>query len=504
MTKLLIVDDESFIRQGMRTTIPWNDHDIEVVGEASNGKEALRLSIQLRPDIVIADIQMPVMNGLELAKQLNVLLPETKVMILSAYGNTENFTQAIEAKVSRFVLKNANSSDILNSVLEVKRELSESREAYHSNIEINNIYNENQYLIKSTLLTRYITRQLSFHDFTSKVKKLDIDLSGPCYALLLAECSSANDWITINAFTKAFSAFRPFIFFTKDNSLVTLLNTDEKDISSIEMDQLLPELKPYIQINQLVLLNHMETLKELPMAYDSLTNCLDHCYWNTNREYTIITPSYTLHAPKHHNLSQFEKTIISSVLHHTNYDSADASLCDYYEYCKTNLISKTDFTDSVKRLILLLSAVIQDESDMEQLTSSILELETPYEIVESLKSLAKPNSSPKSQMPQIIDALAYINENYGNDLRLEDIANQISLSAGYLSRIFKSETGYSFTEWINRVRIEKAKELISKTDLKYYEIAERVGYKDYKYFAAYFNKFCGCSAKEYKNKYHDS
>ena len=91
-------------------------------------------------------------------------------------------------------------------------------------------------------------------------------------------------------------------------------------------------------------------------------------------------------------------------------------------------------------------------------------------------------------------------ENYDKDLRLEDVAQQICLSVGYLSRIFKTETGYSFTECLHRIRIEKAKELIIHTNLKYYEIAEKVGYKDYKYFSAYFNKLCRCSAKEYKNK----
>ena len=116
MIKLLIADDEPFIRKGIRTAIAWQEHNIEVVGEASNGKDALQLALQLEPDIILADIQMPVLTGLELAKQVHILLPQTRVIILSAYGSTENLTSAIETKVSRFVLKNASCSDILDNV----------------------------------------------------------------------------------------------------------------------------------------------------------------------------------------------------------------------------------------------------------------------------------------------------------------------------------------------------------------------------------------------------
>lgn len=502
MITLLIADDEAFIRQGIRTIIPWADHEIEVIGEASNGKEALNLSIRLKPDIVLADIQMPVMNGLELARQLNSLLPETRVIILSAYGNTENFTHAIEAKVSRFVLKNADSAAILNNVLEVKQEILNSRESYTNYLDLNNIYTENQFLIKSTLLSRYLSRQLSVRDFTAKAEKLGMDFSGPCYAMMLAECSASNDWLTINAFKKTFSRFRPFAFFITDYQLVLVLNCNPQEITAKLMDAVLPELKPYVQGNQLVVLNQIDSFMEFPIAFDSLNNCLDYCFWNTDDEYTLITPAYHLHGEAGaRNLNQYEKAIISALLS-GNMTSLDVAASHYYDYCREQLIPRSLFLESINRLMLLISAITSEETDIGQLTSYVLELETPAEIMEALTSLVKPKSSSRVQMPQVMEALSYIDQHYDQDLRLEDVAREICLSVGYLSRIFKQETGYSFKEWINRVRIEKAKELITTTDLKYYEIAERVGYKDYKYFAAYFNKFCGCSAKEFKFQKH--
>lgn len=499
MIKLLIVDDEPFIRQGIRRTIPWSIHDIEIVGEAGNGKEALALAIQLHPDIVLADIQMPIMDGLELARQLNTFLPETKVMILSAYGNPENFTSAIETKVSRFVLKNANSANILNNVLQVKEEILESREKHNAYLRMNHVYNENQHLIRSTLLTRYLTKQLSVEHFTSKLQKLSLELPGPSYAMLLAECSSSNDWMTISAFQNAFYSCQPFAFFIKDFVIALILNIDKETLTDERLTQILPEIKPYIKANQLALISKINSFEEFPMAYDCLCNCLDACFWNTSQEYSFVSTDYTLQATDTRALFDYEKVIISSVLSNDS-TAIDTSIDAYYQFCKKSNLSKQLFLDSIKRLLLLMCAITQEETNMEYLINYFSELETPLEMIDFLKSMARPMIPARTIMPQILEALDYIRENLQNDLHLEDVSKEVCLSPGYLSRIFKLETGYSFKEWLNRVRIEKAKELIAHTNMKYYEIAEAVGYKDYKYFASYFNKFCGYSAKEYKNQ----
>lgn len=500
MVKLLIADDEPFIRKGIRTTIPWKEHNIEVVGEASNGMEALQTALRLKPDIVMADIQMPVMSGLELARQLSELLPHTKVIILSAYGSTDNLTSAIETKVSRFVLKNASCTDILDNVLAVCREIEQEWENNNTYEHLHNVYNENQQLIMFTIVIRYLTRQMPLSEFQSKIQKEKICLDGPCYAMLSAQCFSSDDWQAITAFKIAFSEYRPFAFFMKDNELVMLLNTGREGISAQELRQILPEIKPYISLNQLVLMNLIESVAELPLAYTGVRNCLDFCFWNTEHDFTMITPAYTLRNEETGKLPGREKEVISSILY-GNSKSIENALGQYYDFCRNSPISKGAFLDSVRRLILLISSIRSEDVDVDSSVQYLHELETPYEIMQYLESLAMPNVPVRSQMPQITDALDYINLHYDEDLLLNDVARKIGLSAGYLSRIFKSETGYSFKEYVHHVRIEKAKELIVSTNLKYYEIAEKTGYKEYKYFAAYFNKLCGCSAKEYRSRH---
>ena len=316
--------------------------------------------------------------------------------------------------------------------------------------------------------------------------------------MILAKCRAENSWLTISAFQRAFSNFQPIAFFVEKELLLLILNTEGSGVSEKTFADTLPEIKPYILGNQLTCLNEILEFEEFPISYNSLKNRLNDCFWNREWEYSIITQKHIFITRNKDALLHYERGIIASVLCQNNIQ-AEQAVQRYYHYCKENSISQKDFLDSVKRLLLLITAAPTD-TDIDELISQICDLETPEEIIEALKSLIISPGSSESQNPQISAALNYINENYQKDLRLEEVSRQVYLSVGYLSRIFKTETGYSFKEWIHRVRIEKAKELIANTNMKYYEIAEKVGYKDYKYFSAYFNKLCGCSAKEYKAK----
>ena len=164
------------------------------------------------------------------------------------------------------------------------------------------------------------------------------------------------------------------------------------------------------------------------------------------------------------------------------------------------LVPKKYFFESVRRILLLLYTLgyIAESS-----ISAIMEALELCEVAKEASALLLDSlSEPKTASPASFDsALAYIAEHYAEDMKLEDVANAVYLSPGYLSRIFRQNCGYSFKEWVHKVRIEKAQELLKTGNYKYYEIAELVGYKDYKYFAAYFSKYTGCSASSFLRRY---
>ncbi len=498
MIKILIVDDEDYIRQGMRYTIPWEDYGMEIIGEASNGAEALKLAVRHKPDIVLADIQMPVMDGLKLTSELGALMPETKVIILTAYGNTENLTGAIDVKVSAFLLKSADSHKILETVLNIKKEIETEREQSKKVEQLKNIYDENRHLIKATLLSRYLLMQISYSDFLKKAEKIELDINGASFSLVLIKCNYNNEKLAIGSFIHSFHDYQPFAFFIRDHLAVLILKTHIHALAKTEMDELLPGILPLAFGNCIVAMNQLSSFKDFPLIYPILVQALEHCFWNSEAAYTLLSPSDKIITESAVNTYPLESTLISHIITQ-NISAINASLSDYYSYMSGKKVSRQLFIDSIRRLVVLISAITDEDIDILKINELIDEMETPKEIIDLIASLAIPSSNASASHSQIHAALKYISEHYTEDIYLEEVAKAVYLSVGYLSRIFKGETGYSFKEYIHKLRILKAQQLIRQTNLKYYEVAEKVGYKNYKYFSSYFNKITGCSAKEYRS-----
>lgn len=496
MIKLLIVDDEDYIRQGIRYTIPWEDAGMEIIGEAANGAEALQLALRLKPDIILADIQMPVMTGLELAGELSTLMPEIKVILLTAYGSTENLTNAIHVKVSAFILKNADSEKILETVLGVKKDVELQQAASIKIEQLRNIYDDNRHLIKATLLSRFLLNQITFSHFKRKAEKLELDLEGNSFSIILIKCNCSNEKSVIGNFLHNFSSYCPFSFFIQDQLSVVILKTYEISFTHEDMDTILPGILPLVFGNCIVSMNHIQSFEDFPLVYSILRQALEDCFWNALLPYTFLTPTDSIIEKEDVNTYPLESELIAAIIEQ-NMTSIQLKTDDYYTFMEKHKISRHLLLGSVKRIVILISAISTEDIDLTKMIELIDEMETPKEIVDLVVSLAVPVSNSSLINSQIPIALQYIKEHFTEDLYLEDVSKAVFLSAGYLSRIFKGETGYSFKEYIHKLRIEKAQQLICQTNYKYYEIAEIVGYKNYKYFSAYFNKITGCSAKEY-------
>lgn len=493
--KVLLVDDEDFIRKGMRYTIPWEEHDLEIT-EAANGKEALDIALHIHPDIILTDISMPVMDGFELTRKINQLLPDTHVIILTAYDNPDNLKIAIDVQVSAFLVKSANSQQILDTVLKLKTQIDEKQVHNHKINQIQEIFNENQMLIKSTLIHRFLKNQISFSHFSKKCEELDIHLDHVPLALALIECNYDNEKYAIGQFLQHFRNYSPMCFFTENHTAVLILDTSKNTFTTETMEQLLPYIQPLVFSNFISIMTDIQSYHELPLAFQVLLQTLSQCFWNTEVPYTMLTPTAQIIPIEKITPYEHEKNIMKATLSGKTKELTDL-FENYYKFMKEHQAMREDFLDSVLRLIVFISSVRKDEINIDELNRLIHEAETPREVLDLLISLFLPAPTETNPASQLQDALDYMKQHFTEDLYLEDVAKIVYLSPGYFCRIFKKTTGYSFKEYLHYLRIEKAKELIEHTDYKYYEIAEMVGYKNYKYFSSYFNKIVGCSAREY-------
>ena len=126
---LLIVDDEPIITQGLRYTIPWDTYGIKVVGEAEDGKEALEILRKQQVDIVLTDVRMPVMDGIELARTINEQMPRTRVIVISGYDEFEYAREAMRFGVKDYLLKPVDIDELLERVNSLKREIIAEKES---------------------------------------------------------------------------------------------------------------------------------------------------------------------------------------------------------------------------------------------------------------------------------------------------------------------------------------------------------------------------------------
>lgn len=152
MIKMLIIDDEYLVRMGIRETIDWESNDIEIIGEATNGKQGLQMVMELNPDIIISDIKMPVMDGMELSKELKSINFDGSIIILSGYSDFDYARQAIDSDVFSYLLKPINNEELLNKVLEAKSALMKKREE-NSRLKL---YQEDSSLLKGKIVNDYL------------------------------------------------------------------------------------------------------------------------------------------------------------------------------------------------------------------------------------------------------------------------------------------------------------------------------------------------------------
>lgn len=349
MVKVVIVDDEKMIREGLTRTIPWNDMGVEVVGTAGNGQMALEIIREKKPHIVLTDIRMPKMDGLQLLQRVREENSKIKVVMLSGYDDFSYAQQAIKYGASDYLLKPINAEDL-------------------------------QKLIKKLVKT-----------------------------------------------------FEEEIF--EDLSYIKI----KKDIEA--------ELGQYITAIRLG--NRDTAFSLLNKLSDKLTNQL-----LANDQF------YKLYME-----------IINSVLQTLDEDGFKLTEELREEYLKSfiELFNSADGEELVKWL---------------------------YRFTDKVAGYVE-NNKGDSYSFVIKKALEYIEQHYKEELSAQKVAEAVYLSPNYFSHIFKKIRKESFTDYLNKIRVEKAKMLLTTNLYKVYEVSDMVGYSDYKYFSSVFKKLVGVSPTQY-------
>ncbi len=512
MYKVLIVDDEWIIRDGITRLIPWEEQGFHVAGVAENGLAAWELIVADPPEIIITDVKMPGLNGLELIAKVHAVHPEIRFVVLSGFNEFELAKEAMRYGVKHYLLKPCNENRIMEVMAELKAELNgvAAREAA--------IRQKQEQLLHVLPLVKeqFVREFVAYRHYTGDEYDYYCSLLGiedATFRMILFEPTgayTASELFGLSAMVDVFFGAELFLGTTiKDHGLVL--------VGSVGTEALLQQLQPLqtdfaaaygMEVN--VAYSDPFQFDQAPLVYQQLSECLKHALYLA--EGSMITPG-DLHGGDEkvaHRELLFDYDSLTAAVKSGAAESVQKELNRFFQQLRQFKLGlnlwKTYTTELFMVLIRqcrpeALSAYLDKLLDLQKLATA--EELQQFVCHAGLEITGANHEIIRNKYHKIIErVLSYVRDNFGNeDLSLKWLASQVVyMNEGYLSKLFLKETGEKFSHYLLRLRMEQAKELIERNGAeRIYEIAQTVGLgNNPQYFSQLFKKYTGCSPSEYK------
>lgn len=513
--RVLIVDDEKLERVLILKAFDWEKEGFEIIGEAGNGEEALEFFKLKSPDLIITDINMPYMDGVQLAEQIKKMNAMCRVVMVTGYREFEYARQALRIGVEDFLLKPINIDEIKAVVQKIKGELEEQM-GYHNEYRILKAdMQENKHIVMESFLQRLVENRIGEEEGLRKLNLYSLEQIADNCICMNIKVTKNKKYDTGVLLKRIQEDIKPDICFIHymDNIILYFTNMS-LDIICILGEQIKQIInQEYGSKVEIGISNRQVRFQGISSAYHETEEAIaasvilgrNRCI--TYKEYEEAKPSGQ------------EKTDIRWKDFIFNVESgvwnkAEEDIIRYCDYIKRQGILDKSYIrlmgmDMISKASTILSKHGKSLEEVidEDLYESIKQIESIMELEEYLKKVMHrimeyADSIRAKKGNSLIDsALKYINENlHDSELSLRIAAKELYVNESYLSRVFKQETGESLIEYITRNRIEESIRLLNTTDMKAYEIAEFVGIKDPHYFSICFKKQVGVTIKEYKNR----
>ncbi|MEX1030076.1 MAG: response regulator [Paenibacillaceae bacterium] len=529
MRKVMIVDDELLVRVGLQALIKWEDYGFQIIGSYRNGQEAWEAIQQHPPDILLTDIRMPGMGGLELAEKVRSLDKNINIIVFSSFEEFEYLRKSIQIGIQDYIPKYKLNPEELIEIFN-KLQYHDQDETHIESDERHTIDAEKvQLLVK----TRYYSGiQASAASFQSDQ-----------FPLLMRYCQSEEgkqfSWFSLQSFPDGEifteSHLRAFVvhvseylqrvktteFIGADGDILHGLMIANGDCLHDEMNTLAIELIDSIHrnlnmkvsagvshaTNRFSALGELRTEAELSLMH-SFYQGVGTCFFDSNP---------TLGEFDEKEWKQFQKTTRNYLLSH-QYDS----LCVWVEEEVSPLVQNKVRPQEAIRLCRMIfdlfmeqirtyhseyislmndelaSMSIQEKLDMDD------HIPTFDLLISTLTGMIRRRLNILRKLEKrsgwISAAIQYIHVYYDQPIRLEDVAGKVNFSVNYFSQRFHQEMGRTFSNYLMQYRIRKAVELLRSTHLSTEEVSDRVGYVNCNYFVKVFKKVTGRTITEYKKR----
>lgn len=498
--KVLIVDDEPIICKGLEMTVPWHEMGAVVVATANDGEEAIEWMEANETDLILSDVKMPIMDGLQLAEHVSMHFPHSRMVLISGYDEFEYAKRAMKQGVKDYLLKPVDIDELTKLVMMFQQEARET--------ELRTKQKELHDILSSAVLAQEVDRRIagsrnnnckSYQIFGSEIKDFrnllvsndETDLKG-----------IKNRWKNLMEEKLYREGLFSVSIFSDENRLITCCGGHEERMELSLLQNLLLDVEEELGLELY--------LGVSPPFHDP----------SMSREhYTLLIKGMNAHPPVGENVYQARDFLSSQTLEKTYPEH----MVEQLKQLSGNDLEMERITDTFfcyvesHRWTLkeVQSYLIEVEKELFEETGDQLAIQLNWKInltihnsycclkklfQADLEAYSRYKQSALSKGPNWLmkKAVTYIEDLYQNDLKAAEIANVINVSPNYFSQLIKQETGKHFNDYLHDVRIKHAKNLLIETPYRIFEIAEMVGYKDYKYFVQIFKKLTGVTPTQYR------
>lgn len=531
MYKIFLVDDEVVVRHGIRDCINWEQTDFVFSGEAPDGEFALPLILEIKPDILITDIKMPFMDGLELSQIIRKNMPWVKIIILSGHDEFGFAREAMRIGVTEYLLKPVTADDLLKSLEKVKALIIDEKKERENAEKIKKQLADNAPLFKDKFLSELLLGLVPPVEVIDNCEKLNINIISKFYIVEIIELERTKKDVPDGEYTEVLQAETLVDNIVVKNSeiikfrrilgeIILIIKGDNAKSMEETAYSLAQSLKYEVERKTSCILGIniggvRERIQGIMQSYKEAEEIKNYRYLYGKRKILGINDIKSDMGSK----KDFIKIYMNSP-----YDFLKCGLKSDVRYFVNDYIDNLNDIEMKSPIYihyLFMDVVINavrfiDElgGEIEKLIPWVANLESFVAGIDSIEKFGELTELTLNKILEFRDtrvekkydsiinkAKEYIQSNFSNSaISLNSVSSYVNVSPSHFSTIFSQEAGENFIEYLTKVRVKKAMELLKTTSLKSSEIAYSVGYNDPHYFCYIFKKAIGVTPKEYRSE----
>lgn len=515
MYKVFVVDDEYRVKERLLDMAQWQDSSYIFCGEASDGEMALSLINEMKPDIVISDIEMPFMNGLELASILKATMPWIRVIFLSGYDDFEYAKEALKIGVSDYLLKPFRFEE-LKVVMDQVVESIENEKKYNLDIvQMKNKLESVKALKLDNFFEHLIAGRFDTRELMEEYKNFDIDILAKAYVVLDVKITSTTDidyvgikQFCLNQLDKIKSALW---YYRTDDRIILILKSDNGDVIKEQAFSIAGTILHEVTKSE----GHTATIG-IGNIVSRMRLISDSCK-NANKARTYLGDLYLGQILYIDDINSQMIEVDEGRLE-SDLKISRLELEDVDEYVKKHLDASENASGLMNyyKVINIIFECVDIVTRLGGEAKEVLPMINEKEIVQLyatkkselfilikdylIRTIEYKQSNGGNKYHDIIaKAKDYIHKYFGEpSISLNSVAKEVNLSPNHFSMIFSNETNHTFIEYLTKTRINKAKALLETSKKKLADIAYEVGYNEPQYFSYIFKKNIGISPRDYR------